>query len=215
MVRLVMLGPPGSGKGTQAVGLAASLGVPHIATGDLFRAEIAAKTPLGRLADSFMRDGNLVPDDVVNELMRERLSRPECAGFLLDGYPRTLEQGRSLHALLEEIGRGLTAALALDVPDDLIVERAVGRQVCPACGAIYHVTSKPPRQMGVCDRDRSILQTRDDDKPSTVRHRLAVYHRLTAPLLDFYHHQKLLRQVEGTGSREEVAKKLAAAVAEL
>ena len=207
-----MLGPPGSGKGTQAVGLAQALRVPHIATGDLFRAEIAAKTPLGRLADSFMRHGNLVPDDVVNGLMRDRLARPECAGFLLDGYPRTLEQGHSLHTLLGEIERPLSLALALDVPDDAIVERAVGRQVCPTCGAIYHVTSKPPRQMGVCDRDRALLLTRDDDKPSTVRHRLAVYHRLTAPLLAFYEEQGVLRRVDGMGSRDEVAKKLAAAV---
>lgn len=212
MLRLVMLGPPGSGKGTQADGLAASLKIPHIATGDLFRAEIAAKTPLGKLADSFMRHGNLVPDDVVNKLMRERLSRPECAGFLLDGYPRTLEQGHSLHDLLEEIGRPLSVALALDVPDDAIVERAVGRQVCPVCGAIYHVTSKPPRQMGVCDRDRALLVTRDDDRPSTVRHRLAVYHRLTSPLLLFYEESGILRRVDGMGSREDVAKKLAAAV---
>lgn len=212
MLRLVMLGPPGSGKGTQAVGLAASSSIPHIATGDLFRAEIAAKTPLGRLADSFMRHGNLVPDDVVNGLMRDRLSRPECAGFLLDGYPRTSEQGHSLHDLLAEIGRPLSLALALDVPDDAIVERAVGRQVCPTCGAIYHVTSKPPRQMGVCDRDRALLLTRDDDKPSTVRHRLAVYHRLTAPLLRFYDAQGILRRVDGMGGRDEVAKKLAAAI---
>ena len=212
MLRLVMLGPPGSGKGTQAVGLAASLKIPHIATGDLFRAEIAAKTPLGKLADSFMRHGNLVPDDVVNALMRERLSRPEAAGFLLDGYPRTLDQGHSLHALLEEITRPLSAALALDVPNDLIVDRAVGRQVCPVCGTIYHVVSKPPRQMGVCDRDRALLVTRDDDKPSTVRHRLAVYHRLTAPLLHFYEEQGLLRRVDGTGSRDEVEKKLKQAV---
>lgn len=215
MLRLVMLGPPGSGKGTQAVGLAASLKVPHIATGDLFRAEIAAKTPLGNLADSFMRHGNLVPDDVVNALMRERLSRPEAQGFLLDGYPRTLEQGHSLHNLLEEITRPLSVALALDVPDDAIVERAVGRQVCPVCGAIYHVVSKPPRQMGVCDADRALLFTRDDDKPSTVRHRLAVYHRLTAPLLEFYEEQSILRRVDGMGTREEVTKKLAAAVAAL
>lgn len=207
-----MLGPPGSGKGTQAVGLATALSIPHIATGDLFRGEIAAKTPLGRLADSFMRHGNLVPDDVVNGLMRDRLSRPESAGFLLDGYPRTSEQGHSLHDLLAEIKRPLSLALALDVPDDAIVERAVGRQVCPTCGAIYHVTSKPPRQMGVCDRDRALLVTRDDDKPSTVRHRLAVYHRLTAPLLEFYREQSVLRRVDGMGSRDEVAKKLAAAV---
>jgi adenylate kinase len=215
MLRLVMLGPPGSGKGTQAVGLALGLNAPHIATGDLFRAEIAAQSELGKLADSFMRYGNLVPDEVVNELMRERLGRPDAQSFLLDGYPRTLEQGRALSAYLEELERPLDAALAIEVPDEAIVERAVGRQVCPVCGAIYHVVSKPPQQLGICDRDRAALQTRDDDKPSTVRHRLGVYHRLTAPLLHFYEEKKLLRRVEGVGTRTEVEERLRAAVADL
>ena len=214
-MRLVLLGPPGSGKGTQAVGLAASLGVPHIATGDLFRAEIAEKTPLGVLADEFISRGNLVPDEVVNQMMDERLSRADAEGFVLDGYPRTLEQGRALQIYLHKVERDLQIALALQVPDEAIVERAVGRLVCAKCGAIYHLTNKPPRQLGVCDRDRGLLKTRADDKPSTVRHRLGVYHRLTAPLLNFYHEQKLLREVNGIGEPDEVGKRLRAAVESL
>ena len=214
-MRLVMLGPPGSGKGTQAVGLADELGVPHIATGDLFRAEIAAQSPLGRLADEYMAHGNLVPDDVVNQVMRERLSRPDAVGFVLDGYPRTLEQGHALRKYLQELGHPLDGAIALDVPDEAIVGRAVGRLVCPLCGSIYHLTSKPPQQLGVCDLDRGRLQTREDDRPSTVRHRLGVYHRLTAPLLEFYEAAKLLRRVQGTGTRNEVEVRLRATLGEL
>ncbi len=214
-MRLVLLGPPGSGKGTQAVGLAVSLGVPHIATGDLFRAEIAEHTPLGILADEYISRGNLVPDEIVNQMMDERLSRDDAEGFLLDGYPRTLEQGRSLKIYLREVNRDLQIALALQVPDEAIVERAVGRLVCATCGSIYHLTNKPPRQMGVCDLDRGILKTRDDDKPSTVRHRLSVYHRLTAPLLKFYRQQDLLREVNGVGKPDEIAGRLRAAVESL
>ena len=214
-MRLVLLGPPGSGKGTQAVGLAATLGVPHIATGDLFRAEIAEQTPLGVLADEYISRGNLVPDEIVNQMMDERLGRDDAAGFVLDGYPRTLEQGRALQIYLHEVGRDLQIALALQVPDEAIVERAVGRLVCSTCGAIYHLTNKPPRQMGVCDLDRGILKTRDDDKPSTVRHRLGVYHRLTAPLLEFYREQELLHEVDGVGKPDEIEKRLRAAVESL
>lgn len=207
-MRLVLLGPPGSGKGTQAVGLAASLGVPHIATGDLFRAEIAAESELGELANSFIAYGNLVPDEVVNEMMRVRLAAPDCEGFVLDGYPRTLEQAEELQKMLASLQRPLHVAIELAVPDDVIVERAVGRLVCPSCGAIYHLTSKPPRLMGVCDIDRGVLQVRDDDKPSTVRHRLAVYHRLTAPVLEFYRATGLLRTVNGVQDREQIAGEL-------
>ena len=207
-MRLVLLGPPGSGKGTQAVGLARSLNVPHIATGDLFRAEISAETQLGKLANSFIAYGNLVPDEVVNEMMRVRLAAPDCEGFVLDGYPRTLEQAEELQKMLGGLQRPLQVAIELDVPDEVIVERAVGRLVCPSCGAIYHLTSKPPRLMGVCDVDRGVLQVREDDRPSTVRHRLAVYHRLTAPVLEFYRETGLLRTVNGVQDREQIASEL-------
>jgi adenylate kinase len=207
-MRLVLLGPPGSGKGTQAVGLAASLHVPHIATGDLFRAEIAAESELGKLANSFIAYGNLVPDEVVNEMMRVRLASSDCEGFVLDGYPRTLEQAQELQKMLTALQRPLHLAIELAVPDEVIVERAVGRLVCPSCGAIYHLTSKPPRLMGVCDIDRGVLQVREDDRPSTVRHRLAVYHRLTAPVLEFYQSSELLLTVNGVQERAALAQEL-------
>ena len=207
-MRIVLLGPPGGGKGTQAVGLAKEQGIVHVATGDLFRTEIAAGTTLGKLADEYISHGNLVPDEVVNELMRSRLSRADCDGFLLDGYPRTLPQAESLEIILHELGRPIHVALNIDVPDDAIVERAVGRLLCPDCGAIYHLTSKPPKLIGVCDVCRGQLVTRSDDQPSTVRHRLSVYHRLTQPVLEFYRERGLLRSVNGQGSREEVGARL-------
>jgi adenylate kinase len=211
-MRIVLLGPPGSGKGTQAVGLADSLIVPHIATGDIFRAEIASQSTLGRLANDFIAHGNFVPDEIVNDVMRERLSRADADGFVLDGYPRTLEQAQSLQSTLEKLQRPLDIALALEVPDDRIVERAVGRLICPQCGAIYHLTSKPPQLMGVCDVDRGRLEVREDDQPSTVRHRLGVYHRLTEPVLEFYRSRNLLRSVDGLGERTEVGDRLRAAL---
>ncbi|HEX8550379.1 MAG TPA: adenylate kinase [Abditibacteriaceae bacterium] len=211
-LRVILLGPPGSGKGTQSVGLAEELGVPHIATGDLFRTEMSEKTELGILAESFIAYGNLVPDDIVNRIMAERLGRDDAGGFVLDGYPRTLPQAESLEGVLEGLERPVQAAINIDVPDDLIVERAVGRLVCPDCGAIFHLTSKPPRTMGVCDVCRGQLQVRKDDQPSTVRHRLGVYHRITAPVLKFYESRDLLRVVDGTQSRDEVGKKVRAAL---
>lgn len=209
-MRLVLLGPPGSGKGTQAVRLAAELKVPHIATGDLFRAEMAAETDLGKLAREYISGGNLVPDDVVNAMMTERLARPDCTGFVMDGYPRTVQQAESLERGLKALGRDISVAVQIDVPDSAIVERAVGRLVCPLCDSIYHLTSKPPRQMGICDIDRGVLVVREDDQPSTVRHRLQVYHRITAPVLRFYEERKLLRTVPGLGTPDEVNQRIRA-----
>ena len=214
-MRIVLLGPPGSGKGTQAVTLAAELGVPHIATGDLFRTEMAQGSDLGKLAEEYISHGNLVPDEVVNEIMRVRLAQDDCAHFVLDGYPRTLPQAQTLEDALKEISRPISIAIDIDVPDETIVERAVGRIVCPVCDAIYHLTSKPPRVMGICDNCRSQLQVRADDQPSTVRHRLAVYHRITHPVLEFYRERGLLRSVAGTGSREEVGKSVRAFVSDV
>lgn len=205
-LRVVLLGPPGGGKGTQAVGLAEELDVPHIATGDLFRAEMEAKTELGILAESFIAYGNLVPDEIVNRIMHERLAQDDCEGFVLDGYPRTLPQAEDLDVTLKNLNRPVGVAVNIDVPDDLIVERAVGRLVCPDCGAIFHLTSKPPRTMGVCDVCRGLLQTRKDDQPSTVRHRLEVYHRITMPVLEFYRKRDVLCTVDGTRSRDDVGK---------
>ena len=209
-MRLVLLGPPGSGKGTLAGPLSEHFAVPHIATGDLFRAEIEAETELGVLANEYISNGNLVPDEVTNELVRKRLGEDDAHGFVLDGYPRTLDQARSLGKTLVELARPLDGALLIDVPDDKIVARAVGRLLCPNCGAIYHLVNKPPQVAGICDICRSVLKTRDDDTPSTVRHRLAVYHRITHPVLRFYEGRRLLRTVDGTGTAEEVLKKVLA-----
>jgi adenylate kinase len=209
-MRLVLLGPPGSGKGTQAATLSEDMGVPHIATGDLFRAEMAEGSDLGKLADDYISHGNLVPDEVVNEMMHKRLAQPDCDGFVLDGYPRTLPQAQALEVILAGLQRPLHLAVDIEVPDEGIVERAIGRIVCPDCGAIYHLTSKPPRLMGVCDICRGQLVVRKDDQPSTVRHRLAVYHRITRPVLEFYRQRGLLKSVSGVGSREEVGARLRA-----
>ena len=208
--RIVLLGPPGSGKGTQAVRIAAHLQVPHIATGDLFREEIAAQTELGILADEYISHGNLVPDDVTNEVVRERLAQGDAEGFVLDGYPRTLDQGRALEANLIELDRPLDGAFLIDVPDENIVQRAIGRVLCPGCGAIYHLQFKPPSVAGICDLCRSVLMVRDDDTPSTVRHRLAVYHRITSPLIGFYKQRDLLQSVDGVGKPDEIYKLLLA-----
>ncbi len=211
-MRLVLLGPPGSGKGTQASTLAAELDVPHIATGDLFRAEIESGSDAGELANSFIKHGNLVPNEVVNAMMRSRLAQNDCESFVLDGYPRTVQQAGALHEILLQLEKPLTLAIDIEVPDEAIVERAVGRLLCPDCGAIYHLTSKPPRLMGVCDVCRARLSVREDDQPSTVRHRLAVYHRITKPVLKFYQERDLLHRVDGVGSREAIGKKIRALI---
>jgi len=203
-MRLVLLGPPGSGKGTQAVRLAEKFHVPHIATGDLFRAEMAQSTELGKLANQFIAHGNLVPDAVVNELMHTRLAREDCQGFVLDGFPRTLEQAQELVSIMGQLQRPISLSVNIEVPDDVIVERAIGRQLCTQCGAIYHLKAKPPRLMGICDLCRGVLSVREDDQPSTVRHRLAVYHRLTEPVIEFYRERDILKTVNGVGAADEI-----------
>ncbi|MBW3636142.1 MAG: adenylate kinase [Armatimonadetes bacterium] len=209
-MRIVLLGPPGSGKGTQAVKIAAKLGAAHIATGDLFRAEIADETELGLLANEYIAHGNLVPDEVTNALMRERLARPDAEKFVLDGYPRTIDQAGALETALEGLGRPLDGAFLIDVPDSDIVERAVGRLLCNSCGAIYHLRFKPPQVAGICDVCRGILSVREDDTPSTVRHRLTVYHRITAPVLKFYEERGKLTRVDGVGAPQEILERLLA-----
>ena len=209
-MRLVLLGPPGSGKGTLCKPLAAHLGVPHISTGDLFRAEIEAQTELGILANEFISHGDLVPDDVTNQLARERLARDDADGFVLDGYPRRLNQAAALEKILSEFNRPLDLAVLIDVPDDIIVGRAVGRLLCTGCGAIYHLTNKAPQIAGICDICREVLRAREDDTPSTVRHRLAVYHRDTEPIVGFYREKKCLGVVEGTGTPKETFDKMIA-----
>ncbi len=211
-MRIVLLGPPGSGKGTQAVKIAAKLGAAHIATGDLFRSEIAAQTELGILANEYIAYGNLVPNEVTNQMVRERLAQGDAGKFVLDGYPRTLDQANALESSLNELGKPLDGAFLIDVPDSAIVERAVGRLLCNSCGAIYHLKFKPPQVAGVCDLCRGILSVREDDTPSTVRHRLTVYHRITAPLLGFYGERNLLTRVDGVGTPDEILARLLATI---
>jgi adenylate kinase len=211
-MRIVLLGPPGSGKGTQATRIAAKLGIPHIATGDLFRAQIAEETELGLLANEYIAHGNLVPDEVTNAMMRDRLMKPDAEGFLLDGYPRTLDQAQALDEELSKLFKPLKGAYLIDVPDEDIVGRAVGRLLCNGCGEIYHLKFKPPSVAGICDKCRGILSVRDDDTPSTIRHRLTVYHRITAPVLDFYREKGILHKVDGVGTPDQIFERLLALV---
>ncbi|MFA5890778.1 MAG: adenylate kinase [Actinomycetota bacterium] len=209
-MRLILLGPPGAGKGTQAVGLAARYGVPHIATGDLLRAAVKNQTGIGLRAKSYMDMGELVPDEVVLELLRARLSEPDAAaGFLLDGFPRTVPQADALDASLSEIGAPLDVVVDLEVPDAEIVERLSARWSCPACARIFNLKSSPPRTSGTCDDDGEVLFQRSDDTPGVIWKRLEVFHRQTAPLIASYEAWGLLRRVDGTGDTAEVQERIA------
>lgn len=213
-MRVVFLGPPGAGKGTQAARLAQAGGMPHVATGDMFRAAVAADTPLGREAGAYMDQGRLVPDEVTIGIVRERLAAPDCAaGFVLDGFPRTLPQAEALDGLLAELGRPIDGVVHLLVPEEDLVRRLTGRRVCPSCGALYHVDYQPPRRPGTCDVCGAALVQRQDDGEATVRRRLAVYQEQTAPLAGRYADQGRLRPVDGAGTVDEVARRVQAAVA--
>jgi adenylate kinase len=204
--RLIMLGPPAAGKGTYAERLASDLNVPRIATGDMLRSEVDEGTELGRRAKSFMDKGELVPDDVVVRLAVQRLARPDAVdGWILDGFPRNLSQARGLDEELE--GRGVDLVLAIDVQMEEIIERVSGRRVCSR-GHVYHVKRDPPRRDGVCDEDGEPLFQREDDKEEVVRHRAEIYQHETRPLLELYEGRSLLRRVNGSGSPEEVYRRV-------
>ncbi|MCB9914418.1 MAG: adenylate kinase [Planctomycetes bacterium] len=199
---LILLGPPGAGKGTQASRLAAHLGLPHVATGDLFRENLSQGTALGQRAKSFMESGKLVPDELVLEMLFDRVSRPDCAGgYLLDGFPRTLPQAE---ALTERLAGLSVSTLSLEVPDDQLVERASGRLLCKSCSNIHHATFSPPRVAGVCDACGGELYRRKDDDPAVVRERLAVFHEQTQPMIDYYARQGSLESIDGTQSPDDV-----------
>lgn len=204
-MRLILFGAPGSGKGTQAKLAGQELGVPHISTGDILRQSVKEGTPLGLKAKSFMDSGALVPDDLMLDLIRERLGWPDASrGFLLDGFPRTVAQAEGLDRLLAGLGMKIDAVISLEVDAEELVLRLTSRRMCPKCGAIYNQISQPPRAEGICDACGSALEQRADDRRSTVENRLAVYREQTSPVMDYYRSQGLLKPVDGSKSPEEV-----------
>jgi adenylate kinase len=213
---LILLGPPGAGKGTQAEQLQQDFSLAHISTGDMLRAQVAEGTELGRRAQEYMNAGELVPDEVILGMIRARISEQDAReGFLLDGFPRNTSQADSLSATLAESDRRLTAALLIDVPDAEVVRRLAGRRVCAKSGHVYHVEFDPPKREGICDQDGSRLVQRDDDHEETIRRRLEVYARQTAPLIEYYDEAGLLRRFDGTRTPEEVHDHIRATVATL
>ncbi|MGO9899632.1 MAG: adenylate kinase [Solirubrobacteraceae bacterium] len=213
-LNLILIGPPGAGKGTQAERLTAHFGIPFISTGDMLRANVKEGTELGKAAKAHMDSGGLVPDDLIVAIAADRIEQDDARdGFILDGFPRTTAQAEALDAQLHKLGRTITAALLIDVPDEDVVRRISGRRVCVENGHNYHVEFDPPKQAGICDEDGSELIQRDDDKPDVVKQRLNVYHEKTAPLIDYYDARGLMRRIDGTGSPNQVHDHLRAAIA--
>lgn len=204
-MKLIMLGAPGAGKGTQAKKLAEKYNIPHISTGDIFRANIKNETELGKKAKGFMDQGLLVPDDLVLELVADRLSQEDAMrGFVLDGFPRTIPQATNLDETLKRINSQINFAIDVDVPDENIVRRMSGRRACVKCGATYHISHNPPKVEGICDSCSSQLILRADDEPDTVLKRLSVYHEQTQPLIEYYKSKNLLATVDGTLPIDEI-----------
>jgi adenylate kinase len=213
---LVLLGPPGAGKGTQAERLVDDFDLPYYSTGNILRDAVEQETELGRKAKEYMDAGDLVPDDLICAVIEERLDSGEADdGFLLDGFPRTIGQAEMLEAALDKRGRSLTAVLLIDAPDDEVVRRLSGRRTCVKNNHVYHLEFDPPKNEGVCDQDGSRLVQRDDDKPETVRKRLEVYHEQTEPLIEWYDERGLLRRFDGARSPEEVHSHIRATLATL
>jgi adenylate kinase len=204
-VILILLGPPGAGKGTQAKLLAAALSIPHISTGDMFRDHKARGTGIGKQVQAIMDSGGLVTDDITNAMVDERLARPDvAAGCILDGYPRTVGQAEHLDWLLQRLGRAVTQAISYEVSEDALVDRIGGRRSCPACGAVYHLTQHPPRQAGTCDKDGVALVQREDDRPEKVRTRMKEYAAKTAPLKAYYAGHGLALELDGLGAPDAI-----------
>jgi len=206
-MKIIMLGAPGAGKGTQAKKLAERYSIPHISTGDIFRANIKNGTELGKKAKAYMDKGALVPDELVVDLVVDRFKNPDCAhGYVLDGFPRTIPQAEALDAALNAIGETVDFAINVEVPDENIINRMSGRRACAGCGATYHIKYNPTKVEGICDNCGEKLILREDDKPETVKNRLLVYHDQTQPLIDFYSKKSVLAEVDGTKDMDDVFK---------
>lgn len=204
-MKIIMLGAPGAGKGTQAKRLAEKYAIPHISTGDIFRANIKNKTELGRKAKEYIDQGLLVPDELTCSLVVDRIVKDDCAnGYILDGFPRTIPQAHALDEALARLGEDMDFAIDVDVPDEAIVSRMSGRRACVGCGATYHIEFNPPKTEGICDDCGEALILRDDDKPETVQKRLDVYHSQTQPLIEYYKGKGILRKVDGTQPMDQV-----------
>lgn len=204
-MKIIMLGAPGAGKGTQAKMIADKYGVPHISTGDIFRANIKNGTELGMEAKKYMDQGQLVPDELTVKILLDRVAQADAKnGYVLDGFPRTIPQAEVLEKALSDLGDKIDYAIDVDVPDENIINRMSGRRACVACGATYHVVHIPPKKEGICDRCGKELILRDDDKPETVKNRLKVYHDQTQPLIDFYTNKGILKTVDGTQDMNDV-----------
>jgi adenylate kinase len=215
-LNLILFGPPGAGKGTQAERLREDFQLPFISTGDMLRANVKEETDLGKQAKQYMDAGELVPDELIVAMISDRLQDEDAQdGFILDGFPRNLEQAKALDKQLSELGRRVTAALLIDVPDEEVVRRLAGRRVCVKAGHNYHVEFDPPKHDDVCDQDGSRLIQRDDDKPEVIKNRLRVYHENTEPLVDYYDEHGLMRRIDGTRPAAEVHDHIRAVIATL
>jgi adenylate kinase len=215
-VRLVLVGPPGAGKGTQAEYIADQFGIPKISTGDIFRTNVSNRTELGKLAKQYMDAGDLVPNEVTIAMVRDRLEEPDASmGFLLDGFPRNVAQAYELDAILGDLGSSLDVVLELEIPEDEVVRRLSGRRTCKRCGHVWHVEFDRTRVAGICDRCGGELYRRDDDEPATVRHRLEVYLAQTSPLIEFYESREQLTRIDALGPVEDVTERVVTALVPL
>jgi adenylate kinase len=204
-MRLVLLGPPGVGKGTQASNIVKKYNIPHISTGDIFRANIKEGTELGKTAKEYMDKGLLVPDEIVVSIVKDRLSKEDCQnGFLLDGFPRTVEQAEALDNELSKMGIKLDKVVNIDADEDILIDRVTGRRICKKCGATYHIKNMPPKVEGICDIDGETLYQRDDDKVETVKTRIQVYLKQTQPLINYYKNKGLILDIDGTKPIDEI-----------
>ncbi|MBI4525116.1 MAG: adenylate kinase [Deltaproteobacteria bacterium] len=215
-MRIVFLGPPGAGKGTQAKFLERNYAACQVSTGDILREAVQAQTSLGRQAAQYMARGELVPDELVVSLVGERIRQPDCRnGFILDGFPRTIAQASGLEAILQNMGAALDCVFNLRVPDAILIQRLTGRRACSRCAALYHLAFSPPQREGICDRCHGNLYQREDDREETIQARLNVYKTQTAPLIDLYRRKGLLKEIDGVGSMEEIRDRIIKAVNEV